>query len=90
MDTRDKAVIVTRGGAGIGFGGGPDVRKGGSQGLVTGRRQAVLDEVTAGEPNMEALVAGAGMPADAQRTVAPSNGEGMADACPVQKRTLPT
>jgi short-subunit dehydrogenase involved in D-alanine esterification of teichoic acids len=70
MDSlKDKVVIITGGGAGIRLAAAHGFVAAGAKVLITGRRQAVLDEITAGEPNMEALVTDASVPADAQRTV---------------------
>jgi NAD(P)-dependent dehydrogenase (short-subunit alcohol dehydrogenase family) len=69
MDTKDKVVIVTGGGAGIGLATARMFARAGAKVLITGRRAAALEAAAAGDANIEALVADAGLPADAPRTV---------------------
>ncbi|HRX86726.1 MAG TPA: SDR family oxidoreductase [Phycisphaerae bacterium] len=66
---KDKVVIITGGGAGIGLAAARSFLAGGARVLITGRRQAALDAVTTAAPNLAGLVADAGVPADAKRTV---------------------
>ena len=65
-----KVAIVTGGGGGIGLVAAKRFASEGAKVLVTGRRQHVLDDVTAGNPNVQGFVADAAVPADAARTIA--------------------
>jgi NAD(P)-dependent dehydrogenase (short-subunit alcohol dehydrogenase family) len=67
---KDKVVIITGGGAGIGLAAARGFAAAGAKILVTGRRGALLDEIAASEPNIEGFVADISNPADAPRTVA--------------------
>jgi NAD(P)-dependent dehydrogenase (short-subunit alcohol dehydrogenase family) len=70
METlKDRVVIITGGGAGIGLAAARRFSVAGAKVLVTGRRQSALDEVTAEAANIEGLVADASDPKDARRTV---------------------
>ncbi|MFZ7127705.1 MAG: SDR family NAD(P)-dependent oxidoreductase [Desulfobacterales bacterium] len=71
METlKGRVVIITGGGGGIGLAAARSFAAAGAKVLITGRRGNVVDEVAASEANIEALVADASTPADAQRTVA--------------------
>lgn len=66
---KDKVVIITGGSAGIGLAAARNFSASGARVLITGRRQAVLEEAVAGLANAETLVADVSVPADAKRTV---------------------
>ena len=70
MDTRDKVVIVTGGGAGIGLAAARMFARVGAKVLITGRREAALETAATGEANIATLVADISIPTDAPRTVA--------------------
>lgn len=69
MNFEGKIVIVTGGAAGIGLAAAKAFARSGANVLITGRRQDRLNEVTAQEPRIEGLVANAGDPQDAVRTI---------------------
>ncbi len=66
----DKVAIVTGGSSGIGRAAALGLAARGARVLITGRRKAPLDEVTAAHPNIVGLVADVADPDDASRTVA--------------------
>ncbi|WP_442582202.1 SDR family NAD(P)-dependent oxidoreductase [Mesorhizobium sp. ASY16-5R] len=66
----DKPVIVTGGSSGIGRAAALGFARRGAKVLITGRRQALLEGVAAGHPNIVGLVADAAEPEDAACTVA--------------------
>jgi NAD(P)-dependent dehydrogenase (short-subunit alcohol dehydrogenase family) len=65
-----KVAIVTGGSGGIGLAAARRFASEGAKVLVTGRRQQMLDDITAGIPNVQGFVADAAVPADAARTIA--------------------
>ncbi|MDF2997614.1 MAG: glucose 1-dehydrogenase [Xanthobacteraceae bacterium] len=70
METlKDRVVIVTGGGGGIGLAAARRFSAAGAKVLITGRRQGALDEVTADAAGIEGLVADASDPKDVHRTV---------------------
>lgn len=69
MDFQDKVAIVTGGGAGIGLATARMLAGAGARVLVTGRRASALEAAAAGEAGIATLVADAGDPADAPRTI---------------------
>ncbi|WP_025691577.1 SDR family NAD(P)-dependent oxidoreductase [Paenibacillus zanthoxyli] len=70
MRFKDKVVIITGGGSGIGLAAARKFIDHGANVLITGRRKAQLDSVTAGSSNMQGLVADSSDPEAATRTVA--------------------
>ncbi|HXU94738.1 MAG TPA: SDR family NAD(P)-dependent oxidoreductase, partial [Gallionella sp.] len=69
-----KTVIVTGGSAGIGRAAALRFAEEGAQVLVTGRREAPLQELADSQPNIEYLVADAARPEDAARAVDAATG----------------
>jgi NAD(P)-dependent dehydrogenase (short-subunit alcohol dehydrogenase family) len=67
---KDKVVIITGGGGGIGLAAARGFVGAGAKVLITGRRGALLNEISAGEPNIKGFVADTSNPADASHTVA--------------------
>ncbi|AKG35820.1 SDR family NAD(P)-dependent oxidoreductase [Paenibacillus durus] len=70
MRFKDKVVIITGGGSGIGLAAARKFIDHGANVLITGRRKAQLDSVTAGSSNLQGLVADSSDPEAATRTVA--------------------
>jgi NAD(P)-dependent dehydrogenase (short-subunit alcohol dehydrogenase family) len=71
MDSlKDKIAIVTGGSSGIGRATALALAAAGAKVLITGRRAAALDEVTAGQQNITGIVADVSRPEDAERSVA--------------------
>ena len=66
----DKVVIITGGSSGIGRAAALSFAEMGAKVVITGRRQAPLQEVEAGHPNISCIVADVAEPSDAKRTVA--------------------
>lgn len=71
---RGKVVIVTGGSAGIGRATAVGLAERGAQVLITARRQAPLEDVIGENQNIVGLVADAGAPDDAVRTIAKAVG----------------
>jgi len=70
MSVKDRVVIVTGGGAGIGLAAAREFAADGAHVLITGRRASKLEEIAREEARIECLVADVSNPMDAQRTVA--------------------
>jgi NAD(P)-dependent dehydrogenase (short-subunit alcohol dehydrogenase family) len=64
-----KVVLVTGGGAGIGLAAAAQFAAEGARVVITGRRQAALERAARAAPGLDWLVADAGNPNDAARTV---------------------
>ncbi|WOF43289.1 SDR family oxidoreductase [Sphingopyxis indica] len=69
-DFKDKVVIITGGGSGIGLAAAKSFAAGGAKVLITGRRANALDEITATNPNIVGFAADAADPASAAGVVA--------------------
>jgi NAD(P)-dependent dehydrogenase (short-subunit alcohol dehydrogenase family) len=54
---KDKVVIITGGGGGIGLAAARAFVAAGAKVLITGRRGALLDDIADDEPNIEGIVA---------------------------------
>jgi NAD(P)-dependent dehydrogenase (short-subunit alcohol dehydrogenase family) len=67
---KDKVVIVTGGSSGIGRATAIALAAKGASVMITGRREAALQEVRAANPAIATIVADVSLPADANRTVA--------------------
>jgi NAD(P)-dependent dehydrogenase (short-subunit alcohol dehydrogenase family) len=65
----NKVVLITGGGAGIGLAAAAKFVAGGAQVIITGRRQAALAQSAQTVPGIDHLVADAGKPGDAVRTI---------------------
>ncbi|GLK67218.1 SDR family oxidoreductase [Hansschlegelia plantiphila] len=74
MDISGNTILITGGGSGIGRALAEAFHAGGSQVIISGRRQAALDEVTKANPGMKSVVFdiadGAGIAAFAERLIA--------------------
>jgi NAD(P)-dependent dehydrogenase (short-subunit alcohol dehydrogenase family) len=70
QDFIGQVVLITGGGAGIGQAAAKRFAAAGAQVVVTGRREAPLRELAARQDGIDYLVADAGAPEDAARTVA--------------------
>jgi len=66
----NKVVLLTGGGAGIGLAAAAGFARQGARVVITGRREETLEAASRGHPGMDYLVADAGNPADAERTIA--------------------
>ena len=65
----NKVVVITGGSSGIGRAAALGFAARGAKVLVTGRRENILQEMVAGQPNIRGLVADVAEPADAARTI---------------------
>ena len=70
MSVKDRVVIVTGGGGGIGLAAARAFAIQGAHVLITGRRATRLEEIARVEARLEYLVADVSNPVDAQRTIA--------------------
>ncbi len=70
MSMKDKVVIVTGGGSGIGLATARAFNALEANVLITGRRGPELDEIVAGEPRLRAVVGDVSDPLAAPRTIA--------------------
>jgi NAD(P)-dependent dehydrogenase (short-subunit alcohol dehydrogenase family) len=70
QDFTGQVVLITGAGAGIGQAAAKRFARAGARVVVTGRREAPLRELAAGQEGIDYLVADAGVPEDAMRTVA--------------------
>lgn len=70
MSFKDRVVVVTGGGGGIGLAAARAFAVEGAHVLITGRRAERLEEIVRLEDRIESLVADVGNPVDAQRTIA--------------------
>lgn len=66
----NKVVLLTGGGAGIGLAAAAGFARQGARVVITGRREEMLEATSRSHPGMDYLVADAGNPADAERTIA--------------------
>ena len=65
----NKVVLITGGGAGIGLAAAAKFAAGGAQVVITGRRPVALAQSAQTVPGIDHLVADAGKPGDAMRTI---------------------
>src|SRR5690606_33571337 len=65
----NKVVLVTGGGAGIGLSAASKFADSGARVVITGRRQVALEQVARAAPCIDYIVADAGNPSDAARTI---------------------
>jgi len=70
VNVKDKVVIITGGGGGIGLAAARAFAHGQAHVLITGRRGQALEEIASREQRIKAFVADVGNPADAPRTIA--------------------
>ncbi|MBZ9653142.1 SDR family NAD(P)-dependent oxidoreductase [Phyllobacterium lublinensis] len=66
---KEKTVLITGGGSGIGLAAAKQFAAHGAKVLITGRRKEVLEEISVNNPNIHGHVADAGDPETAHRTI---------------------
>jgi len=80
----DKVVLITGGAAGIGRAAALQFARAGARVVVTGRREAPLEALAAEHAGIDYIVADAGKPAEAVRTIGVSS-----STCPRPSATRP-